>query len=222
MKKLKNDSREFKLTPKFVKKSDEDIATIAALNDYVNKTENVLVITGGYATEALCGGKITRAHGDVDASIVLNSSVSLDNVKRDIRKLLLKESTKWIVKKKNPNRIDYIESGDKKMFFDKRKIEIHLVPSGESKLKYVKKKLINSRGKEIEVRVINLMQTATEKIHKFYEVRLGIDTTKDRHSSMSDYYDLKMLLELKELNKKDIRNFAPEEYDYVVSLLTEF
>lgn len=222
MNKLKNDTRGIELTPKFVEKGDKDIGTIAALNEYANETGNTMVITGGYATEALCGGKITRAHGDVDVYFILTGSETIETLKGGIHDLLFKEDTKWLVRERNPKRIDYLEDDEEQEFFDKRRIEIHLVSPDESSLKYSKKKLVDSRGKEIKICVIDLMQTVTEKIHKFYELKDGVNTEKDRHSSKSDYDDLKRLLQLKELNKEIIKKMAPEEYDYVISLLSDF
>jgi len=131
MNKLENDTRGIELTPEFVEKSDKDIATITTLNEYANKTGNTLVITGGYATEALCGGKITRAHGDIDIHIILSGSESIETLNHSIRDLLFKEDTKWVARERNPKRIDCLEDDDKKKFFDKRRIEVHLVPPNE-------------------------------------------------------------------------------------------
>jgi len=210
------------LTPEFVEKSDKDIATISALDEFAKETGNALVLTGGYATEAHCRGKITRAHGDVDVHIILTGSESVGAINRGIKTLLFKEDTKWVVRERNPKRVDYLEDDDKKEFFDKRRIEVHLVSPSESNLKYSRKKLIDSKGVEIEICVIDLMQTVTEKIHKFYELKNGIDTSKDRYSSKSDYFDLKKLLTLPELDREGIRDSAQEEYDYVVSLMSKY
>ena len=220
--KLENDTRGIRLTPQFVEKSDKDIATILALDKYAKEAGNTLVLTGGYATEALCGGEITRAHGDVDAHIILTGSESTETLNRGIRDLLFKEDIKWVVRERNPKRVDYLEDDDQKEFFDKRRVEVHLISPSESNLKYSKKKLIDSKGRGIETGVIDLTQTVTEKIHKFYELKDGIDTSKDRHSSKSDYFDLKRLLALPELDREGIRNNAPEEYDYVVSLISKY
>ena len=219
MNKLKNDTRGIELTPEFVEKSDRDIATITALNEYAIKTGNTLVLTGGYATEALCGGKITRAHGDVDIHLILTGPKSIDEISSGIHDLLFQEDTKWVVRERNPKRTDYLEDDENKEFFDKRRIEIHLVLPQEASLKYSKRKLVSSDGLEVDVDVIDLQQTVVEKIHKFFELRNGIDTSKDRHSSVSDYFDLNRLLVLGELNKEQIKKDYPEEYAYVVSLL---
>lgn len=63
---FKNDTRNILLTPKFITKSDLDIKTINDLSKYATSVGSQLVLTGGYATEAHLGGKITRAHGHID------------------------------------------------------------------------------------------------------------------------------------------------------------
>ena len=149
-------------------------------------------------------------------------SESIETLNRGIRDLLFKEDTKWTVRERNPKRVDYLEDDEKKEFFDKRRIEVHLVSPSESNLKYSKKKLIDSKGGGVEIDVIDLVQTVTEKIHKFYELKDGVDTSKERHSSVSDYYDLKRLLALPELDKESIKNKSPEEYDYVIALMSRY
>lgn len=57
------------ITPKQVEKTDLDLETIKSLNAYAQANGLIIVLTGGYATEALCGGKITRPHGDIDIHI---------------------------------------------------------------------------------------------------------------------------------------------------------
>lgn len=64
---LNHDTRDILLTPATIQKSNQDLATISQLNKFAQKTGNILVLSGGYATEALCGGQITRPHGDIDA-----------------------------------------------------------------------------------------------------------------------------------------------------------
>ena len=98
MKKLKNDTRDITLTSEFIEKSDTDIATITALDKFAKETGNILVLTGGYAVEAHCRGKITRAHGDIDAHLILTGKKSTDELFSGVRDLLKNESTKWILR----------------------------------------------------------------------------------------------------------------------------
>lgn len=49
MKKLENDTRGIELTSESLEKSDKDMATISALDEFARKTKNTLIITGGFA-----------------------------------------------------------------------------------------------------------------------------------------------------------------------------
>ena len=108
MGKLENDTRDIALTPEFVKKSDMDIATIVALDKFAKETGNILVLTGGYATEAHCGGKITRAHGDIDAHLILTGQKSAGELFFGVRELLSRESTNWILRDQKPDKVVYL------------------------------------------------------------------------------------------------------------------
>ena len=57
MSKLKNDIRDATLSNKAILKSDRDIETIKSLNKFAKRSGNILVLSGGYAVEAHCGGK---------------------------------------------------------------------------------------------------------------------------------------------------------------------
>jgi len=219
--KLDHDTREISLSAKAVVKCDKDIATIATLDVFAKTIGNILVLTGGYAVEALCGGKITRAHGDVDAHLILTGSKSSDEIFSGVRDLLYKEGTKWKLRDQKPDKVDYLEDDENKEFFEKRRVEVRLNAPHEANIKYPKKKLIDSHGKVIEVCIIDLDDMVLGKIHKLFELKDGVDTTIDRDISISDYFDLKRLLALPELDRGDIKNKAPEEYDYVISLLQQ-
>ncbi|KKS32053.1 MAG: hypothetical protein UU93_C0011G0014 [Candidatus Amesbacteria bacterium GW2011_GWA2_42_12] len=221
MGKLENDTRDIALTPEFVKKSDMDIATIVALDKFAKETGNILVLTGGYATEAHCGGKITRAHGDIDAHLILTGQKSAGELFSGVREFLNKESTNWILRDQKPDKVDYLEDDENKEFFGKRRIEVRLNPPHAANVKYPKKKLIDSHGRIVEVCVIDLIEMVSGKIHKIFELKDGVDVAKDRHSSISDHFDLKRLLALPILDKENIRNKSAEEYDYAISLFGE-
>ena len=92
-----------------------------------------------------------------------------------------------------------------------------------------KAELEDSKGQKIQVTVVGLSDLVAGKIHKFFAVRNGIDTTKDRHSSTSDYFDLKRLLALKQINKGEVikklvkdagsSKQALDEYDFACLLM---
>ncbi|MCX6704734.1 MAG: hypothetical protein NT162_00125, partial [Candidatus Woesebacteria bacterium] len=105
MNKLDHDTREIGLSAEAIVKSDKDIATIATLEKFATATGNILVLTGGYATEAHCGGKITRAHGDIDAHLILTGQKLTDELFSGIHELLGKESTKWMLRDQKPDKV---------------------------------------------------------------------------------------------------------------------
>ena len=219
---LDNDERNLELTSEFIEKSDKDIDTIKALTEFAVETGNILVLSGGYATEALCGGNISRPHGDIDTHLILTGSKSLEKLFAGIHKLLNNEKTKWKLREKQPDKLEYVEDNENREFFAKRRVEVRMNSPHENNIKYPKKKLINSRGNEIEVCVVDLNEMVIQKIHKFFVLKDGVDTSKDRHSSVSDFFDLRRLLFQEELNSELIRKKAPEEYDYVVSLMAKY
>lgn len=235
LKKMDNDTREIGLSEEAIVKSDKDIATITALDELAKSTGNILVLTGGYAVEALCGGKIARAHGDVDAHFILTGSKSSDEIFSGVRDLLNKEGTKWKLKDQQSDKVDYLEDDENKEFFERRRIEVRLNAPHEANIKYPKRKLIDSQGNTINVCVNDLSEMVSGKMFKFFEMKDGVDTSKDRHSSLSDYVDLRRLLGAEGFNKELVlkqlesflnltdsntsKNKALEIYDYATTLV---
>ena len=137
MSKLKNDIRDATLSNKAILKSDRDIETIKSLNKFAKRSGNILVLSGGYAVEAHCGGKITRAHGDIDAHFILTGKVPNDQLLVQAQELLDEENTKWKVKQRIPDKLDYIEDDENKEFFDKRHVEVRLNTPHKNNIKYL-------------------------------------------------------------------------------------
>jgi hypothetical protein len=218
---LDKDERNISLTPDFIDKSDKDLSTIKSLDVLARRTGNILVLSSGYATEALCGGNITRAHGDIDAHIILTGIKSKEKLFSGVKEIITKEDTKWKLRNKTLDKFEFIEEDKNKDFFTKRRLEVYLNNSHEYNTKYPKKYLFNSRGEKVRVTVVDLDEMVRQKIHKFYILRGGVDTSKDRHSSKSDFFDLKRLLALPEINGEEIKNKFPEEFNYVVSLMSK-
>ncbi|KKP46661.1 MAG: hypothetical protein UR39_C0009G0018 [Candidatus Woesebacteria bacterium GW2011_GWA1_33_30] len=219
---LEKDTRNIVLTPEFIIKSDLDIQTIKSLSKYAKLQNNCLIITGGYATEAHLGGKITRAHGDIDCILLNLSKVPNEQILFQVGTILIKEKTRWIQNKTQPNRGDWRENRKNTPFNNRRRIELKILDEKQFKNQFVELKLIDSSGEKIKVFVEDIYSILVEKIHKFYLLKDGVDTTKDRESSLSDFVDLARLMKsanvsvitlLKHLHGKN------EEYKYVVELL---
>ena len=220
MSKLKNDIRDATLSNKAILKSDRDIETIKSLNKFAKRSGNILVLSGGYAVEAHCGGKITRAHGDIDAHFILTGKVPNDQLLVQAQELLDEENTKWKVKQRIPDKLDYIEDDENKEFFDKRHVEVRLNTPHKNNIKYPKRTLINSRGKIVEIVIVDLNQIISEKINKIFETKDRVNTSIDRHPSATDYLDLKRLLDLKEYDKERVlKSVSQSTFGVVMKLL---
>gem|GEM_PF-6454152 len=207
MDKLTNDSRNIDLSEEAVIKSDKDLATIQSLNDLAKKTGNILVLHGGYATEAHCGGQITRAHGDMDAHLILTGDTPINKLSTEIQELVSKEETDWILRSEKPDKMEYVENDDDKDFFNKRRLEVGLHEPHERNINYPKKTIVDSKGNNIEVHVVDLTELIANKIYKLYEAKDGVNKDTDRHTSKTDLIDLKRLLETKECDKSLIVEF---------------
>lgn len=206
MDRLPFDSREIKLTVESVARSDKDIATISALEHFAQENGNILVLSGGYATEALCGGNITRPHGDIDAHLILSGPKSVEELSSGIRNLVKSDDTKWEERSADDKKIEFIEDVDKTDFFAKRRVEVYFNPAHEANMSYPRKKLIDSKGNAVYVRVVNVIDMVSPKMVKIFKSRQGVDTSKDRHTSISDYIDLRRLMELPEFDKEAVLN----------------
>lgn len=204
MDKLPHDFREMNLTAEAVARSDKDIATISALERFARENGNILILSGGYATEALCGGKITRPHGDIDAHLILNGPKSVEELSSGIRDLVRGEDTKWEERSADDKKIEFIEDVEKADFFAKRRVEVYFNPAHEANMSYPRKRLTDSKGNAVFVRVVNVVDMVSPKMVKIFKSRHGVDTSKDRHTSISDYIDLKRLMELPEFDKETV------------------
>jgi hypothetical protein len=222
MTRLENDPRDTHLTPEAIAKADKDIATIRSLDKFAKETGNILVLSGGYAVEAHCGGAISRNHGDIDAHLILTGIKSTEELFFGVEELLNKEDTKWELRDKKPDKFDFLEDVKTDDFFQKRRVEVRLNHPHAANVNYPIRKLIDSQSREVEVHVVDLSQIVSEKLSKFYSLKDGVDTSTDRHSSASDHLDLERLLNLEELDLEEIKNKMPEEYKFSTSLLARY
>lgn len=237
MEKLENDTRSIELTSISIENSDKDISTIKALNRLATKLNLTLVITGGYAVEAHCGGKIIRPHGDIDVRLLLTKPEEAKQVLSKVMSLIRNEKTNWRLRKHSNDGIEYLEEIDRE-FFEKRKFELKMRMKDQYRVDLDDRTLVSSKGGAVKVKVVALSDLVASKVHKFYVVRNGIDAKKDRHTSISDYFDLKRLFELERLDRKkvikvladspelsklrDARSQAENEYNYTVNLIAEY
>lgn len=224
---LEYDTRSTTMTPEFIQKSDKDIETITTLNSYAKPNGYTVILYGGYATEAYCGGKVVRPHGDIDCYLVCPANKEKDGIFNQIENILKKEDTKWIASRPRLDKLELREDNEDKPFFDRRRIEL-TIHSDKDYDKYQSKYLVDSKGNSISVNVIDMSIFVAGKVHKFYLLKDGVDTTKDRTSGRSDYEDLNRLLNssdfdenkmISELSRIVEVKDATEEMLYVRELL---
>lgn len=147
-----------------IKKCDQDIRTFVTLGEYAQARGYALVIGGGYATEAHCGGRMTRPHGDMDVDIFTlgDASVELNSEKANIAALLDKEDTKW-VEFPNPGKIEFREDAPDKIWRERRRLELDIANKKLEK-QTQKKFLIDSQGNKVEVYVEDINYLVAKKV----------------------------------------------------------
>lgn len=223
------------MTQEQIRKTDLDLGTIKSLNTYAKANGLIIVLTGGYATEALCGGKITRPHGDMDMHILIDDLDDFKQIFSEIEKeIIFMESTNWKTYKQTERRIEYREADESKSFFDKRRLEL-VLQTKEGKTWYGPAFLVDSQGERIDVNVVEINDLLAQKIHKLYSLKDGADTSKERQTDDRDIYDLKRLLNSPNVEVEKILKILAEnrvqtevkggeteqarkEFDYVSSL----
>lgn len=225
---MPNDTREIELTPEFVGKSDADIHTIASLSALAEQMGGKLVLSGGYATEALCGGRITRPHGDIDARFIFKENVDGKNVFPGIESVLSLEETRWKIIKTGSMKREYIEDDETKSYFGKRRLEVGIPLPWTYDVNFDEAMLIDSNGGAVAVTVIGYEDLLASKIKKLYEVRSGVDVAKDRHPSATDYADIRRLVLLDRYDRMGVfarlvkqarsQDNAQKSWDHVASL----
>ncbi len=197
------------LTPEQIERCDMDIQTIATLSIFAQEQGLIPVIGGGYATEAHCGGKITRAHGDIDLTFYGLVPLDTHQIAHQVTSLLSLEKTQWDrhlsehEKNTGENSTEHIEFREieKELlpFPDRRRVEVEVYEDHHAHKRFEQKTLRNSSGETIEVNVKKLSYLLAEKIQRLYETSLLSDEEKDkfgRITTPTDYKEVHRLISL--------------------------
>lgn len=228
----KNAIPDRELTSEFIKKWDLDLATVQSLDKVSKENGCLLVVKGGLAVEAHLGGKLSRAHNDIDATFYNLSGLTDSQIFEFVEKHIMAEKTIWELYKKSPEKIEFREKEDKRPFFSRRRLELQVASGLVQEMEV--KKLIFSNGQEINVNVLELYNLVVHKIHKLYMVNTN-PSLAERTTNRSDYTDLRSLIILTKYKKnKAIQNLskiikkasnpvekATEEYNFVTGLLSQ-
>lgn len=207
MDRLPNDIRNIDLNPEAIAKSDKDIQTIMALSALARNEGAKLALTGGYATEALCGGTIARPHGDIDARFIFDTPVGTKTGRRvfdGVWQILEAEDTSWEIKNPHPGHVEYIESGGGRSDFERRRLDVGIPVKGFYDVEFEEATLSDSHGETVAVTVVAYEDLVADKINKLYSLREKVNTDKDRHPSITDHFDLKRLLSLPRFEKDKV------------------
>lgn len=220
------------LTSELKDKWDLDLTTIDNLQKMIEENGGLFIIRGGFATEAFCGGHLTRAHNDIDAHFLNSTNLSEDKVFNIVEKVLKNEKTNWQLYKRSPEKIEFREKEDERPFFDRRRIELYI--SKDVFVNPERKKLIYNDSREIEVNAPEFYDFVAGKVKKLFLVNDKPEEA-ERETNLSDYTDLKRLMEIpnydpvkaikalehKLKNYSDPGSGAIREYNYVIDLLSQ-
>lgn len=194
--------QETHLSPEQVARSDADLLTLSTLVSFASSTGSVLETTGGYATEAHFGGKITRHHGDMDAVLWLADPTIEQTAQIQVGQILSQEDTKWTKfsnEKDKEHFIEFKEEAPDRKFEDRRRLELYTF-AGPSKRPLESKILIDSQGREYEVIVTTLEEIVADKVRIFN--RTEEERTNKRTTTQTDIDDFNRLIKHPEFSKE--------------------
>lgn len=208
-----------KLEEKWVEKWDKDLRTIAALHVYAQSTGRVLALQGGIATDAHCGGHITRPHSDVDTVLYMHPTRPLDHDKDrlEIYALLQKEKdTKWIPSK--GEKLDFQEDITRKPWSERRRVEVNVAdyPVGE---RTQTMNLIDSKGRSQTVTVDHIDLLVANKARAIVN-NIG-KSDIPRPTRQSDLDDMWRLMTQSRYNRNHCLTFLQNYYIHVENLTPE-
>lgn len=189
------------LTSEEVIKTDKDIASIIALQSFARQQKRLMAISGGYAVEAHCGGKITRPHGDIDCHYYLEKGFNLNQVTAELVSLLNQEQTAWQLHSADSGKIEFRENAPSLPFAARRRIEL-LLFTHSNKDQTQAKTLTDSLGHSHPVEVAHLSILTAHKIRIFFEQDKPLPAK--RSVSRTDISDLTRLINQPGFNKAEV------------------
>jgi len=115
---------------------DKDLVTLDLVRNYATSAKYDLIISGGYAVEAHCGGWMTRRHQDMDVALSRRSLFKFNKqaeTKKVLARLSQDRGTKWENHEtKSDSKIEFRENSEGKTWEQRRRIELdlHSYPAG--------------------------------------------------------------------------------------------
>lgn len=207
------------LSPEQETRCNRDLRTISSLSqaleaNILSDGEKIAVVVGGgYATEAHCGGAITRPHGDIDLTVYSPTPVDKRAFAEQIGGVLGNEEhyTHWREHPSQHEELVEFREADKELipFIERRRLEAEIYHDVDPASRYVRKKLIDSEGKEYEVNVTRLSYLVAEKIQKLFEVASLPEEERQqlrRQTKPADLADIKRLIDLPDFTEREKRH----------------
>jgi hypothetical protein len=183
-----------------VRRWDMDIQTMSSIRNYSKSKGLAAALTGGYAVEAYCGGKMTRSHGDMDMNMHTPDDMKIiRDCKSDITKILVKEQTKWDIWGEAPFNIEFRENNKDVKWEDRRRLELNFAITPPSST-IETRTLIDSQGNSHEVEVDGLYDFVTGKMRVLLEKQKATRPMK-RPIQESDKVDFLRLVNLSEFDQ---------------------
>lgn len=187
---------------------NEDLELANDIDSTLAKLKYIVILDNGYGIDAVCAGKITRFHHDLDL-LLLSHDMNIIKINLLISKILTKHSSvRWVSKPTSKNWLWFQELSDKKF---PRQINIHTVSLLDEKNKngYLSvKSRVGSKYKLCirKTKIIDfddkcfVFKTLTPEEYISNKIRLIPKYSRTWNIRESDLYDFKQLLHLKDIN----------------------
>ncbi len=210
---------ETSLAPEELRIADRDIKWIAELTEITHSLGGTLVVMGGYAVEALTGGKITRPHDDVDLEFYLPQDCDLDKLSEAYmeainpnhsdqwKKTLLPDKNFLEYRNDSGSKLQKIEGYTFKLspnppseYPDRLAVRVRKSNGMEYEMPLESVVLIDSEGKPHQVYTQALNEFTALKMQRLMSQEVKPES---RQFKASDHDDLKKLVTMPEFSKTE-------------------
>ena len=198
-------SSELSLSHEQMDKMSSDLVTLSKLRSCAHENGYTFALTGGYAVDAIDGGKISRFHADMDGVFFVPPTVPYETVTKALGEQLLVEETPWELVKDEEGSLEYREADERKEWEMRRRLELDIFePSLNTKT--MTKTLVDLEGKSQDFDVLSVEDLLAAKVLSM--VRLADMTQEEREAAglrdmkVSDKADFHRLLKSPEFNEQ--------------------
>lgn len=199
-----DEQSELNLSYEQLDKMSGDVKTLSMLREFAHERGYTFALTGGYAVDALVGGKISRFHGDMDGIMIAPRDASYPAIKEGIEEKLLVEETPWeSVKEDDEASLEFREKAPDKEWEMRRRLELDIYPPG---IKTATRTLKDVDGYSHEYEVLSVEGLLAAKV--LSAVRLHQMTEEERvkenlrEVKTSDREDFQRLLHASEFDEE--------------------